>query len=140
MSSLDFEKRATIDWYWGPTSEVRAVLEALSEAGVIGIARREGNRRYFDLVERLFPAELLARRPDEREQQLHKLLSRYRANGLLGEGGQAELWYGIAKARPAPDDRAADADTPGAARGAGDRRRPRARGRGGRAWHPLRPR
>ena len=104
LSSLDFERRATIDWYWGPTSEVRAILEALSEAGVIGLARREGNRRYFDLVERLFPAELLARRPDEREQQLHKLLSRYRAHGLLGEGGQAELWYGIAKARPAPDD------------------------------------
>jgi uncharacterized protein YcaQ len=104
LCSLDFEKRATIDWYWGPTGEVRAILEALSEAGVIGLARREGNRRYFDLVERLFPAELLARRPDEREQQLHKLLSRYRAHGLLGEGGQAELWYGIAKARPAPDD------------------------------------
>jgi len=104
LSSLDFEKRATIDWYWGPTGEVRAILEALFEAGVIGLARREGNRRYFDLVERLFPAELLARRPDEREQQLHKLLSRYRAHGLLGEGGQAELWYGIAKARPAPDD------------------------------------
>jgi uncharacterized protein YcaQ len=83
---------------------VRAVLEALSAAGVIGIARRDGNRRYFDLVERLFPAELLAQRPDEREQQLHKLLSRYRAHGLLGEGGQAELWYGIAKARPASDD------------------------------------
>jgi uncharacterized protein YcaQ len=104
LSSLDFEKRTTIDWYWGPTGEVRAILEALFEAGVIGLARREGNRRYFDLVERLFPAELLARRPDEREQQLHKLLSRYRAHGLLGEGGQAELWYGIAKARPAPDD------------------------------------
>jgi uncharacterized protein YcaQ len=104
LSSLDFEKRATIDWYWGPTNEVRAILEALSEAGVIGLARRDGNRRYFDLVERLFPAELLARRPSEREQQLHKLLSRYRAHGLLGEGGQAELWYGIAKARPAPDD------------------------------------
>jgi uncharacterized protein YcaQ len=83
---------------------VRAILEALFEAGVIGLARREGNRRYFDLVERLFPAELLAQRPDEREQQLHKLLSRYRAHGLLGEGGKAELWYGIAKARPAPDD------------------------------------
>ena len=35
-------------------------------------------------------------RPDERDQQRHKLLSRYRAHGLLGEGGQAELWYGIA--------------------------------------------
>jgi uncharacterized protein YcaQ len=74
---------------------VRAILEALSEAGVISLARREGNRRYFDLTERLYPADLLAMRPDEREQQRHKLLSRYRAHGLLGEGGQAELWYGI---------------------------------------------
>lgn len=95
LSSLDFQKGATIDWYWGPTSEVRAVLEALSEAGVISLARREGNRRYFDLTERLYPPALLAIRPDEREQQRHKLLSRYRAHGLLGAGGQAELWYGI---------------------------------------------
>lgn len=104
LCSLDFERRATIDWYWGPTSEVRAILEALSEAGVIGLARRVGNRRYFDLIERLFPAALLAQRPDEREQQRHKLLSRYRAHGLLGGGGQAELWYGIARARPAAHD------------------------------------
>jgi uncharacterized protein YcaQ len=95
LSSLDFERRATVDWYWGPTSEIRAVLEALSEAGVISVARRDGNRRFFDLTERLFPAELLAQRPDERDQQRHRLLSRYRAHGLLGEGGQAELWYGI---------------------------------------------
>jgi uncharacterized protein YcaQ len=95
LSSLDFERRSTVDWYWGPTSEIRAVLEALSEAGVIGVARRDGSRRSFDLVERLFPPELLAARPDERDQQRHRLLSRYRAHGLLGEGGQAELWYGI---------------------------------------------
>jgi len=104
MSSLDFARRPSVDWYWGPTNEVRAVLEALAEAGVIGLARRVGNRRYFDLVERLFPADLLAIRPEERDQQRHKLLSRYRAHGLLGEGGQAELWYGIAKARPATGD------------------------------------
>ena len=35
LSSLDFERRAKVDWYWGPTSEVRAVLEALSEAGIV---------------------------------------------------------------------------------------------------------
>jgi len=99
LSSLDFEKRATVDWYWGPTSEVRAVLEALSEAGIISLSRRDGNRRYFDLTERLYPAELLEIRPDERDQRRHKLLSRYRAHGLLGEGGQTELWYGIAPAR-----------------------------------------
>ena len=104
LSSLDFERKATIDWYWGPTSEVRAVLEALSEAGILGLARRDGNRRYYDLIERLFPAELLAHRPDPREQRLHKLLSRYRGGGLLGSGGQAELWLGLGKARRAADD------------------------------------
>jgi hypothetical protein len=104
LCSLDFDRRAAVDWYWGPTNEVRAVLEALSEAGIIGIARREGNRRYFDLIERLHAPELLARRPDEREQRRHRLLSRYRGHGLLGEGGQAELWYGTARTRLGPDD------------------------------------
>jgi uncharacterized protein YcaQ len=99
LSSLDFERGATVDWYWGPTSEVRATMEALSEAGIISLQRREGNRRYFDLTERLYPGELLAHQPGEREQRRHRLLTRYRAHGLLGEGGQTELWSGIAKAR-----------------------------------------
>ncbi len=95
LSSTDVEPRGPIDWYWRPTNQVRAILEALAEAGVLGIARREGNRRIYDLAERLFPAELLARRVSPREQRLHKLLSRYRGHGLLGAGGQAELWYGL---------------------------------------------
>lgn len=99
LSSLDFGKRQMVDWYWGPTSEVRAVLEALAEAGIISLARREGNRRYYDLTERLYPADLLGVRVDERERKRHKLLSRYRAHGLLGAGGQTELWYGIGPAR-----------------------------------------
>ncbi|MBI2777630.1 MAG: YcaQ family DNA glycosylase [Chloroflexi bacterium] len=86
--------RRAIDWYWRPTNQVRAVLEALAEAGILGIARREGNLRVYDLVERLFPAELLAERRPEAEQRAHRLLSRYRGGGLLGAGGQAELWYG----------------------------------------------
>ena len=98
-SLLDFERKVAVDWYWGPTNEVRAALEALGEAGVIGLARRDGNRRYYDLVERLFPAELLAHRPSPRDQLRHKLLSRHRGHGLLGTGGQAELWYGTGKGR-----------------------------------------
>jgi uncharacterized protein YcaQ len=101
LSSTDFEPRAAIDWYWRPTNQVRALLEALAEAGILGLARREGNRRVYDLVERLFPAELLAHRPDEHEQWRHKLLSRYRAHGLLGaSSGQAEVLLGTG---PAPD-------------------------------------
>jgi hypothetical protein len=95
MSSTDVEPRASIDWYWRPTNQVRALLEALAEAGIIAISRREGNRRVYDLAERLFPAELLAHRPDGRDQRRHKLLSRYRGNGLLGATGDYTLWAGI---------------------------------------------
>jgi uncharacterized protein YcaQ/predicted acetyltransferase len=97
-SSTDLEPRASIDWYWRPTNPIRAILEALAEAGILGIARREGNRRVYDLVERLFPPELLARRVTEAEQLRHTLLSRYRGNGLLGATGEYSLWAGIGKA------------------------------------------
>ncbi len=99
LSSLDFERKPAIEWWWGPTSEARALLEALSASGIIGLSRREGNRRYFDLMERLMPPELLALRPSEHDQRRHKLLSRYRAHGLLGATGSGELWYGTGKGR-----------------------------------------
>ncbi len=86
--------REAIDWYWRPTNQVRAILEGLAEAGILGIARREGNLRVYDLVERLFPAEVLAARVPEDEQRVHRLQSRYRGGGLLGTGGQQELWVG----------------------------------------------
>jgi uncharacterized protein len=95
LSSRDVEVRESIDWYWRPTNQVRAILEALALSGVLGIARRDGNRRLYDLSERLFPAELLAERRTEDEQLKHKLLSRYRAHGLLGmRGGNQEVWIG----------------------------------------------
>ena len=92
--STDFEREAAIDWFWGPTSAVRAVLEALAVSGRLGLGRRDRNRRYYDLTERLFPADLLATRIPEREQLRHKVLSRYRGHGLLGAGGSGELWPG----------------------------------------------
>jgi uncharacterized protein YcaQ len=101
--SGDFEREAAIDWWWGPTSAVRAVLDALNVCGRLNLARRDGNRRYYDLTERLFPADLLETRIPEREQMRHKVLSRYRGHGLLGAGGSSELWPGTGKA----EDRAA---------------------------------
>lgn len=103
LSSLDFERGPSVDWWWAPTSVARAVLEAYAVSGVLGLARREGNRRYYDLIERLFPAELLAEEVPEREQIRHKLLSRFRAHGLLGTGGNAELWLGTGRARRNPE-------------------------------------
>jgi uncharacterized protein len=97
LASREVGSRAAIEWYWRPTNQVRAVLEALAESGILAIARREGNQRVYDLAERLFPAALLAVRRTEREQRRHRLLSRYRAHGLLGAGGESSLWYGTGR-------------------------------------------
>jgi uncharacterized protein YcaQ len=88
------------------TNVVRAVLEAYAVTGVLGLARREGNRRYYDLLERLLPADVLARKLPLEEQPRHKLLSRYRAHGLLGVGGGGDVFGGIGPAK-------ADARWPG---------------------------
>ena len=94
MSAIDIEPRAAIEWSWRPTNQVRALLEGLAEAGILGLSRRDGNRRVYDLVERLFPADVLAQAVPIRDSFRHKLLSRYRAHGLLGLSGSAELWLG----------------------------------------------
>jgi uncharacterized protein YcaQ len=98
LSSRDFEREAgaTKNWFGMPENAVRAVLEAYTVTGVIGLARRDGNVRYYDLLERLLPAKVLTREVPEREQIRHKLLSRYRAHGLLGAGGAGGTFARIA--------------------------------------------
>ena len=138
LSTLDFERRQSIDWYWGPTNEVRAALEALAQAGVLGLARREVNRRYYDLVERLFPAELLDHRPGTREQRRHQLLSRYRGGGLLGSERPVRAVAGHGQGPPGPGDPVGPAGASRAARRARVVGRPDAGGGRGRQGHPLR--
>ncbi len=105
LSSADFEREPgpTKNWFGMPENAVRAVLEAYTVTGVIGLARRDGNLRYYDLLERLLPAELLAHEVPEREQLLHKLLSRYRSHGLLGAGGAGGTFDRIAPPRATPE-------------------------------------
>jgi uncharacterized protein YcaQ len=102
LSSLDFEQERgpTKDWFGMPTNAVRAVLEAYMITGVLGLARRDGNRRYYDLLERLLPADVLAREVPLKEKLRHRLLSRYRAHGLLGYGGGGDVFSGIGPAKP----------------------------------------
>jgi uncharacterized protein YcaQ len=103
LSALDFEPQrgSLTDWFGAPTNVVRAVLESASVTGVLGLARRDGNRRYYDLIERLVPAKILKREIPLREQLLFKLLSRYRAHGLLGVSGP-DIFGGLGWAKPDP--------------------------------------
>jgi uncharacterized protein YcaQ len=95
LTTADFAHHSySVDWWWAPTRAARAILEALFVVGRVGIARREGNRRYYDLTERLVPADVLARREPEGEAQLHRLLSRFRAVGLTTPQANAEVIVG----------------------------------------------
>ena len=104
LSALDFDREHTglTDWFGAPTNTVKEVLEALVVTGVLGLARREGNRRYYDLLERLLPAEVLAQTIPIHEQLRYKLLSRYRAHGLLGVSGAGDVFGGIGTAKADP--------------------------------------
>jgi hypothetical protein len=100
-SFRDVEDR--IQWWWDndastSTKAARALMEALFVMGELGISRREGNRRFYDLIERLVPAGLLETHASEADQLRHRLLSRHRGVGLMGVGGAGELVLGTGKA------------------------------------------
>ena len=104
LSSRDFERESgpTSDWFGAPTNTVRAVLEAYAITGVLGLAGRDGNRRYYDTLERLLPADVVAREVPLVEQMRHKLRSRYQAHGLLCISGAGDVFGGIGTAKPDP--------------------------------------
>jgi uncharacterized protein YcaQ len=92
-----------IQWWWDndastSTTAARAVMEALFVMGQLGISRREGNRRFYDLIERLVPARLLDTHASEADQLRHRLLSRHRGVGLMAVGGAGELVMGTGTA------------------------------------------
>lgn len=97
QSSLDYKFEEKTDWAWGPTRVTRASLEGLYKMGRLGVHHRVNNRRYFDLIERLLPDQLLEE-PDpnhslEDYQRWH-ILRRIGAMGLahLNAG---EQWGGM---------------------------------------------
>ena len=102
LSALDFERQHgnAVDWFGVKTNVVRAVLEAYTATGVLGLSRREGNRRYYDVIERLLPKKVLAREVPLHEQLRHKMLSRYRAHGLLGASSGGGVFEGLGPAKP----------------------------------------
>ena len=87
-----------IDWWWAPTKAARAVLEALFISGQVGVARRDGNRRYYDLIERLVPPEILAKTEPADDARRHRLLSRFRSVGLTSPQANSEVMLSTGKA------------------------------------------
>jgi len=103
LSVQNFERAQgpMTDWFGMPANTIRLVLEAYALTGVLGLAHRDGNRRYYDLLERLLPADVLARDVPLVEQFRHRLRSRYQAHGLLGVAGP-DIFGGLGYAKPDP--------------------------------------
>ncbi len=59
VSSQDIGFDEKIDWYWAPTKLSRAALERMYFQGELVVHHKKGTNKYYDLIERHFPAELL---------------------------------------------------------------------------------
>jgi uncharacterized protein len=60
LCSQDIESdRKTKDHAWGATTEAKSTLQKLFFHGRVLIARRAGNRRYYDLPENVLPSSIL---------------------------------------------------------------------------------
>ncbi len=98
LSANDLDHQETIHWSWGQRTRLgRAALEILYARGEVGIHHRAGTRRYFDLIERLLPAELLAAPdPNATDEEYQDWHVRRRVGGLgLANPGAAEYWLAI---------------------------------------------
>ena len=82
LAAADVAPRAAIDWYWRPTNQVRAILEALAESGILGLARRDGNRRALEAHARFNGATRIAVAPGVGERRLVAAIRK-----RLGRGG-----------------------------------------------------
>ncbi|QLL10139.1 winged helix-turn-helix domain-containing protein [Mycobacterium vicinigordonae] len=84
---LEAEPRGARGPWWG-RSDTKWVAEALFAAGVLTTATRVGFARHYDLVERVLPADVLARQVDDGEAVRELVL---RAATALGVATEADI-------------------------------------------------
>jgi uncharacterized protein len=98
LCSADLGHDDTIDWWWGvPTRLGRAALEILFCMGEVGVHHRVNTRRYFDLIERLIPVNLLAAADPNPTEETYEDWHVARRVGSLGLANPAagEYWSGM---------------------------------------------
>jgi uncharacterized protein YcaQ len=78
-----------VDWPWGPTKLGRAALESLWLRGDLVLHHRSGARRYFDLISRHVPGDILSAadpNPSDDEYHAWQYHRRIGSVGLLPDG------------------------------------------------------
>ncbi|MDO3411806.1 crosslink repair DNA glycosylase YcaQ family protein [Saccharibacillus sp. CPCC 101409] len=102
LCSADLEYDEKVDWAWGPTRLARAALEGSYFAGRLVVHHKKGGRKYYELAQRIVPAELYGR-PDPFETDAAYwewgLMRRIGSVGLLwNRPGDALLMTGLKSA------------------------------------------
>ncbi|GAA5132050.1 YcaQ family DNA glycosylase [Luteolibacter yonseiensis] len=84
LSSTDIDdKRRNVSAIWGSATLAKSVLQKLFFHGRVLIARRDGNRRLYDLPERVLPAAtLVAKEPDATDTARWLALTKLRQRRL----------------------------------------------------------
>lgn len=104
LCSLDIKNTVTKNYGWGITKLSRIALDKLFYSGKICIAKRENNRRYFNLTENIVPKYIIDKRNPftayNDYAQWH-ILRRIESIGIV-QSKSPELWYGVLKDQTAP--------------------------------------
>ncbi len=88
ICSTDVDMGKKVDWFWAPTSVARAALEALFFSGELGIHHKRNTKRYYEVMEKLLPKDILeAGDPNESDQDHYTWYAERRigAVGMLAE-------------------------------------------------------
>ena len=89
LCSDDLPLHDKVAWPWGPTKLSRAALESLWLRGDLILHHRSGARRYYDLISRHLPEELLSAddpNPEEGDYHAWQMLRRIGSVGMLSDG------------------------------------------------------
>lgn len=97
VCSADLGMDEKVAWYWSSTRLSRAVLEHLYFTGELGIHHKKGTIKYYDLIERCIPAEIVAKPdpfPDDHMYRKELVLRRIGSVGMLWNRA-SDAWLGI---------------------------------------------
>lgn len=98
LCSADLNFSQKVDWYWSKTKLSRAALEHMYFSGELAIHHKEGNIKYYDLIENCIPDDILKETdpyPCDLEHRKWRVLQRIGSLGLLWNRA-SDAWLGIA--------------------------------------------
>ncbi|MBN2626530.1 MAG: YcaQ family DNA glycosylase [Spirochaetales bacterium] len=103
LSSREIPSPTRVDWAWGPTTIVRAVLESMYHRGELLVHHREGTRKFYGLTEDCLPRHIReAPDPYPRDGDHWRWFVRRRvaSQGLLWNRSGDGAWLGTPMKKP----------------------------------------